>query len=64
MAQTIRLVHWDRHEGLERRKQLEALGFAVDFDSGDSLFVARRIKAGPPDAVVIELSRTPPSKRS
>ena len=56
---TVRLVHWDHHEGLERRRQLEALGFDVDFDSGDSLFVARQIKAGPPDAVVIDLSRTP-----
>jgi CheY-like chemotaxis protein len=63
MAQRIRLVHWDEDEGLERRKQLEALGFDTEFESGDSLFVARAIKAGPPDAVVIDLSRRPSSGR-
>ena len=56
---TIRLVHWNDDEGLERRKQLEALGFEVSFDDGDSLFVARQIAASPPDAVVIDLSRIP-----
>lgn len=59
MTRTVRLVHWDEDEGLERQKQLEALGFAVAFDSGDGLFVARQIKASTPDAVVIDLSRIP-----
>ena len=57
--QHIRLVHWNEDEGLERQQQLEALGFAAAFDFGDSLFVSRRIKADPPDAVVIDLSRIP-----
>jgi CheY-like chemotaxis protein len=56
---TIRLVHWNEADGLERQKQLEALGFQTVFDFGDSLFAARRIKASPPDAVVIDLSRIP-----
>ena len=55
----IRLVHWNEEEGLERQQQLEALGFEAAFDFGDSLFVSRRIKADPPDAVVIDLSRIP-----
>jgi CheY-like chemotaxis protein len=59
MVKTIRLVHWNEDEGLERQAQLEALGFEAAFDFGDSLFVSRRIKANPPDAVVIDLSRIP-----
>lgn len=56
---TVRLVHWDEDEGLERQQQLEALGFEAQFDFGDGLFVARTIKSSPPDAVVIDLSRVP-----
>ena len=56
---TIRLVHWNEADGLERQKQLEGLGFQTVFDFGDSLFAARQIKASPPDAVVIDLSRIP-----
>jgi hypothetical protein len=56
---TVRLVHWHEDEGLERQKQLEALGFEARFDFGDGLFVSRQIKASPPDAVVIDLSRIP-----
>jgi CheY-like chemotaxis protein len=56
---TVRLVHWNEDEGLERLKQLEAFGFDTAFDFGDSLFVARQIKSRPPDAVVIDLSRAP-----
>ena len=63
MAQRVRLVHWNEDEGLERHQQLEALGFDTEFEFGDSLFVARTIKAGPPDAVVIDLSRRPSSGR-
>jgi CheY-like chemotaxis protein len=59
MAKTVRLVHWNEDEGLERQQLLEALGFETLFDFGDSLFVARQTKASPPDAVVIDLSRAP-----
>lgn len=59
MAQTVRLVHWNEDEGLERQQQLEAFGFEAWFDFGDGLFAARQIKARPPDAVVIDLSRMP-----
>jgi CheY-like chemotaxis protein len=59
MKKSVRLVHFNEDEGLERRKQLEAFGFDAAFDFGDGLFMARQIKAGPPDAVVIDLSRVP-----
>jgi CheY-like chemotaxis protein len=55
----VRLVHFDEDQGLERRTQLEALGFDAAFDFGDGLFMSRQIKASPPDAVVIDLSRVP-----
>jgi CheY-like chemotaxis protein len=58
-VKTVRLVHWNEDEGLERRKQLEALGFEALFDFGDGLFVIRQIKSTLPDAVVIDLSRMP-----
>ena len=56
---TVRLIHWNEDEGLERRKQLEALGFDASFDFGDGVFALRQIRSGPPDAVVIDLSRIP-----
>lgn len=56
---TVRLVHWNEDEGLERQKQLEALGFAVEFDAVDGLANVRLIQASLPDAVVIDLSRLP-----
>jgi CheY-like chemotaxis protein len=59
MAQTVRLVYWNEDEGLERRQQLEALGFDAAFDFGDGVFVLRQIRSAPPDAVVIDLSRIP-----
>jgi CheY-like chemotaxis protein len=57
---TVRLIHWDEDEGLERRKQLEAFGFDAAFDFGDGiLFALRQLRASPPDAVVIDLTRLP-----
>jgi hypothetical protein len=56
---TVRLVHWDEDEGLERRKQLEAFGFDAAFDFGGGTVILRELRAGPPDAVVIDLTRLP-----
>src|ERR1044071_5122399 len=56
---TVRLVHWNEDEGLERRKQLEALCFDAEFDFGDGLMNVKLLQANPPDAVVIDLSRLP-----
>jgi hypothetical protein len=58
-VKTVRLIHWHEDEGLERRQQLEALGFEAAFDFGDGVFALRQIRSGPPDAVVIDLSRIP-----
>jgi hypothetical protein len=62
-GKTVRLIHFDEGEGLERRRQLEGLGFDAAFDFGDSLFMSRQVKASPPDAVVIDLSRLPSGGR-
>lgn len=60
MMKAVRLIHWNQDDGLERQKQLEALGYDVSFDFSDGIaFVLRAIKAGLPDAVVIDLSRLP-----
>lgn len=57
---TVRLIHWNEDEGLERQQQLEALGYDVGFDFGDGGFVMRAVKAaGTPDAIVIDLSKLP-----
>lgn len=56
---TVRLIHWNEDEGLARQQQLEALGFDTTFDRGDATMVLRAIRAGSPDAVVIDLSRLP-----
>ena len=57
---TVRLIHWNEYEGLERRKQLEAFGFDAAFDFGEGLsFTMRQLRGNHPDAVVIDLSRLP-----
>jgi hypothetical protein len=56
---TVRLIHWNQDEGLERQQQLEALGHHAAFDFGDGPQVIRRLRASAPDAVVIDLSRLP-----
>ena len=56
---TIRLVHWNEDEGLERQQLLEAFGFEAAFDFGDGVFAMRQIRASHPDAVVIDLTRMP-----
>ena len=57
---TVRLIHWNQDEGLERRQQLEAFGFDAAFDFGEGLSaVLRDLRASLPDAVVIDLTRFP-----
>jgi CheY-like chemotaxis protein len=56
---TVRLIHWNEDEGLERQQQLEALGFSTGFDFGGMTPVMRAIRAHAPDAVVIDLTRMP-----
>lgn len=56
---TVRLIHWNEDQGLERRKQLEALGVEAAFDFGDGVFAMRLLRSELPDGVVIDLSRMP-----
>jgi len=56
---TVRLIHWDEDEGLERQRQLEAFGFDAAFDFGGGTVVLRGLRASLPDAVVIDLTRMP-----
>jgi CheY-like chemotaxis protein len=57
---TIRLIHWNEDEGLERQQQLEAFGFAAAFDFSEGIStLLRLIRSNPPDAVVIDSSRLP-----
>jgi CheY-like chemotaxis protein len=61
----VRLVHWDEDEGLERQKQLEALGFDAAYEYDDGLMlVTKTIKSTLPDAVIIDLSRIPSHGRA
>jgi CheY-like chemotaxis protein len=55
----VRLVHWNEDEGLERRKQLEALGVEAAFDFSDGVVSKPLLRSGLPDAFVIDLSRMP-----
>jgi CheY-like chemotaxis protein len=57
---TVRLIHWNEDEGLERQQQLEAFGFDAAFDFSDGIStLLRLIRSNPPDAVVIDSSRLP-----
>ena len=56
---TVRLIHWNEDEGLERQRQLESLGYDVAFEGGDSSLALRVLRAGAPDAVVVDLTRLP-----
>lgn len=55
----VRLIHWNEDEGLERQKQLEALGYDAVFDFADGPALSRLLRASEPDAVVIDLTRLP-----
>jgi len=55
----IRLIHWNGPEGRERRRQLASLGYDTQFDDLDGPALGRAIRASPPDAFVIDLSRLP-----
>jgi CheY-like chemotaxis protein len=59
----VRLIHWNESEGRERQLRLASLGYEVEFDATDRLLVQRTIRARPPDAIVIDLTRLPSSGR-
>jgi CheY-like chemotaxis protein len=54
----VRLIHWNAAEAAERAARLRAAGYRVEFEmlTPEGL---RELRANPPHAVVIDLSRTP-----
>ena len=54
----IRLIHWNAAEAAERAARLADSGFAVEHAPLDPAGL-RALRADPPDAVVIDLSRLP-----
>jgi hypothetical protein len=59
----IALIHWNAEEGRERAAILRAAGHGVAFDVPRDFTFLRRLRADPPDAVVIDLSRLPSQGR-
>lgn len=55
----VRLIHWNGPEGRERRLRLAGLGHQVEFDDLEAGPLLRSVRASPPDACVIDLSRLP-----
>lgn len=59
---SIRLIHWNEEEALERAQRLQALGYEVEHKLIDAAGL-REIRENPPDAVVIDLGRLPSQGR-
>jgi CheY-like chemotaxis protein len=55
----VRLVHWNASEAAPLLAALRAAGHAVDYDEKVDSGGFRTIRASPPDAFVIDLSRLP-----
>ncbi len=60
----VQLVHWDAREGDAHAQTLRSAGYDVRFESFTAFPEAfKRAKADPPDAFVIDLSRSPSAGR-
>ena len=59
---TIRLIHWNPQAAKERTKVLESAGYQVDSKPFDPAGL-KSLKANPPAAVVIDLTRLPSNGR-
>ena len=55
--QPIRLIHWKADQAGERRAQLEAQGYQVEYAPLDAKEL-RAIRADPPAAILIDLTRS------
>jgi CheY-like chemotaxis protein len=53
------LVHWREAEAEVLAKEIRNMGWNVDIETNDGDRAGQRIKADPPDVVVIYLSRLP-----
>ena len=59
----VRLIHWHDVEGQECQARLEEAGYKVDFEFLKDQASMRKIGAGRPEAIVIDLSRMPAQGR-
>ncbi len=59
----VRLIHWNEGEGRERQLRLASLGYEVDFEATEGPALLRSIRARPPDAILIDLTRLPSAGR-
>ncbi|HBY63698.1 MAG TPA: hypothetical protein DEH78_28065 [Solibacterales bacterium] len=60
----IGLFHWRPAEAAARVEALERLGYKVDLCSADPQGSLRKLRAAPPQAVVVDLSRLPSHGRA
>lgn len=60
---SVCLAHWREEEGRERARSLEELGFSIRYDPVDAGGLLAALKADPPAALVIDLSRSPAQGR-
>jgi hypothetical protein len=58
----IRLIHWNAAEGEEKAKLLKTAGYRVDHEVLNPAAV-RQLKAHPPQAIIIDLTRLPSQGR-
>jgi hypothetical protein len=59
----IRLIHWNAAEAAERAERLSRLGYQVSWDMAVGPDFLRQLRAEPPLAAVIDLSRLPSQGR-
>ncbi len=62
MKHLVYLIHWNAVEAAERAALLGRAGFKVEFDKPNAAAI-RALKANPPDAFVIDLTRLPSQGR-
>jgi hypothetical protein len=55
----VRLIHWNGPEGRERKLRLASLGHHAEFEDLDEPAMLRTLRANPPEAYIIDLSRLP-----
>ncbi len=53
------LIHWNEKEAEAHADVLREMGWEVELESQDGAYACKRIKAAPPDVVVIYLTRLP-----
>lgn len=59
MKGKVFLVHWREAEAEVLAREIRNMGWTVDWESNDGAKAGKRIRADPPDVVVIYLTRLP-----